>query len=40
MTTTDKNNISTPPDGLVIYDSTLNKLCLRAGGAWQTITSV
>ncbi len=39
MTTTQKNAISTPPAGLVVYDSTLNKLCVYAGAAWQTITS-
>lgn len=40
MTTTQKNAIASPPAGLVIYDTTLNKLCVRAASAWQTITSV
>ena len=40
MTTTQKNAISSPAAGLVIYDTTLNKLCVRAASAWQTITSV
>jgi ABC-type antimicrobial peptide transport system permease subunit len=38
MTTTQKNAIGTPPAGLVIYDTTLNKLCVYTT-AWQTITS-
>jgi hypothetical protein len=40
MTTTEKNNIVSPPDGLFIYDTVLNKACLRAGGAWETVTSI
>ena len=40
MTTIQKNTISAPDDGLVVYDTTLNKLCVRANGAWETITSV
>jgi hypothetical protein len=39
MTTTQKTAISSPPAGLVVYDSTLNKLCLYTGSAWQTVTS-
>jgi hypothetical protein len=39
MTTTQKNAIATPAAGLVIYDSTLNKLCVYTT-SWQTITSV
>ena len=38
MTTTQKNAISTPTAGLVVYDTTLNKLCVYTT-AWQTITS-
>ena len=38
MTTTQKNNIATPTAGLIIYDTTLNKLCVYTT-AWQTITS-
>lgn len=34
MTTTQRNAIATPADGLVIYNSTDNKLQVRAGGAW------
>jgi hypothetical protein len=40
MTTTQKNAITTPATGLVLYDSTLNKLCVYTGSAWETITSV
>jgi len=40
MTTTQKIAIAAPDDGLVVYDTTLNKLCVRANGAWETITSV
>lgn len=40
MTTTQKNAIGTPVAGLVIFDSTLAKLCVYSGAAWQTITSV
>jgi hypothetical protein len=39
MTTAQKNAISTPPAGLMVYDSDLNKLCVYTGGAWQTVTS-
>jgi hypothetical protein len=38
MTTTQKNAIATPPAGLVVYDTDLNKLCLYTT-AWETITS-
>ena len=40
MTTTQKNAIGTPVAGLVVFDSTLAKLCVYSGAAWQTITSV
>lgn len=40
MTTTQKNAISAPGAGLVIFDTTLAKLCVYSGSAWQTITSV
>ena len=39
MTTTQKNAIVGPVAGLVIFDSTLAKLCVYSGSAWQTITS-
>lgn len=40
MTTTQKNAIASPAAGLVVYDSTLNKLCVRTASAWETITSL
>ena len=40
MTTTQKNAIASPAAGLVIFDTTLAKLCLYTGAAWQTITSI
>ena len=40
MTTTQKNAISSPATGLVVFDSTLGKLCVYGGSVWQTITSV
>ncbi len=39
MTTTQKNAISSPTEGLVVYDLTLHKLCVYTGSAWETITS-
>jgi len=39
MTTTQKNAIASPVAGLVIYDTTLNKLCVYTT-AWETITSI
>jgi len=39
MTTTQKNAISSPATGLVIFDTTLGKLCVYST-TWQTITSV
>jgi hypothetical protein len=40
LTTTQKNAIASPTAGLVVYDSTLNKLCVRTASAWETITSL
>lgn len=39
MTTTQKNAIATPIEGMVVYDTTLHKLCIYTGSAWETITS-
>jgi hypothetical protein len=39
MTTAQKNAIATPAAGLVVYDTTLNKLCVYTT-AWETITSL
>jgi len=38
MTTTQKNAIASPASGLVVYDTTLGKLCVRGASAWETIT--
>jgi hypothetical protein len=40
MTTTEKNAIASPASGLVVYDTTLGKLCVRGASAWETITSL
>ena len=39
VTTTQKNAIVTPPAGLIVFDTTLAKLCFYTGSAWQTVTS-
>lgn len=39
MTTTQKNAISSPVAGLLVFDTTLSKACVYSGAAWQTITS-
>jgi hypothetical protein len=39
MTSPQKTAINSPPAGLMVYDSTLNKLCVFTGAAWETITS-
>jgi hypothetical protein len=40
MTTTQKNAIATPIEGLEVYDLTLHKKCVYTGSAWETITSL
>jgi hypothetical protein len=40
MTTTQKNAIASPAAGLMVYDTDLNKLCVRTAAAWETITSI
>jgi hypothetical protein len=40
MTTTQKNAIASPATGLVVYDTTLNKLAVYTGATWETVTSV
>jgi hypothetical protein len=40
MTTTEKNAIASPAAGLMVFDTTLSKLCVYTGAAWETITSV
>jgi len=38
VTTTQKNAL-TVTAGYIVFDSTLGKLCIYTGSAWQTITS-
>jgi hypothetical protein len=40
MTTTQKNTIASPATGLVVYDTTLNKLAVYTGATWETVTSL
>ncbi len=40
MTTVQKNAIGSPAEGLVVMDTTLHKLCVYSGSAWEVITSV
>jgi hypothetical protein len=40
MTTTQKNAIASPAAGLMVFDTTLSKLSVYSGVAWETITSV
>jgi hypothetical protein len=40
MTTTQKLAIASPAAGLVVYDTTLGKLCVRTASSWETITSI
>ncbi len=39
MTTTQKNAVSSPTAGMMVYDTTLNKLCVYTT-AWEVVTSV
>jgi hypothetical protein len=39
VTTAEKNAL-TPSAGWVVFDTTLGKLCVYSGSAWQTVTSV
>jgi hypothetical protein len=40
MTTTERNAIASPATGLVVYDTTLNKLSVFTGATWETVTSL
>jgi len=40
VTTAQKNALVSPIAGQVVFDTTLAKLCVYSGAAWQTITSV
>lgn len=39
LTTSEKNALA-PSAGWVVFDTTLGKLCVYNGSAWQTVTSV
>ena len=39
MTTTQVNAISSPENGLTVYNTTLNTLCFYNGTSWQKVTS-
>lgn len=39
VTSTQKNAISNPTEGMVVYDTSLHKLCVRGAIGWETITS-
>lgn len=39
-TTTEKNAISAPIGGMILFDTTLAKMCVYSGSAWETITSL
>lgn len=39
MTTTQKNAISSPATGLVVYDTTLAKIAVYTGAGWETVVS-
>ena len=39
LTTTDRNNIVTPAEGTLIYNTTTNKLNFYNGTAWEAVTS-
>ena len=40
MSTAEKNAIASPAAGLMVFDTTLSKLCVYTGAGWETITSV
>tara|TARA_R100001440_G_scaffold23689_1_gene38584 strand:+ start:15524 stop:16645 length:1122 start_codon:yes stop_codon:yes gene_type:complete len=40
MTTTQRNAISSPASGLIVYNTTTNKLNVRGASAWEEITSI
>lgn len=39
MTTTERDAIASPPAGLMIYNTTTNKLNVRVAAAWEAVTS-
>jgi hypothetical protein len=39
MTTTQRDAITTPPAGLMVYNTSTNKLNFYNGSAWEAVTS-
>jgi len=39
MTTVQKNSISSPAEGLIVYDTTLHKVSVRTASSWETVSS-
>ena len=39
MNTTQRDAISTPSNGLMVYNTSTNKINVRAGGSWEAVTS-
>lgn len=39
FTTAEKNAIVSPAVGAILFDTTLGKICVYNGSAWQTVTS-
>lgn len=39
LTTAQKNAIASPAAGQLVFDTTLGKVCVYTGSAWQTVTS-
>lgn len=40
VTTSEKNALTNLTAGLIVFDTTLKKLCVYSGTAWETVTSV
>jgi len=40
FTTVEKLAIASPTTGAILFDTTLGKICVYSGVAWQTVTSV
>ena len=40
MSTSQKNAITTPAQGLILFDTTLVKICVYNGTTWETVTSL
>jgi hypothetical protein len=40
MTSAQRTAIASPATGLIVYDTTLNKLSVYTGAAWETVTSL